>query len=236
MHHIGITPEQCPADVIVCGEPKRVDMLAELLTDKSLVAHNREYYSVSGKFNGHTVMITSHGIGSAGAAICFQELSMVGAQRIIRIGTAGGLYDSQVGDLVCSTAAVRDDGASERMIPIAYPAVASYDLVNKLQSQALAAKQTMKVGITLTSDLFYPETLPTNLELYQKAGVLAVEMELSTLLVIAGLRGFQAAGILVLDGQPLKWDEGNYDPKSPKKTAGLMSACKISLEALAQKS
>lgn len=37
-------------------------------------------------------------------------------------------------------------------------------------------------------------------------------MEMASLFCIASLRRIRAAALAVVDGSPLKWDEGEYDP------------------------
>jgi uridine phosphorylase len=88
----------------------------------------------------------------------------------------------------------------------------------------------------LTSDCFYPGILPGSLELYKSAGVPGVEMECSALFVIASLRGIKAGAIATVDGNPLKWDEGNYDPHGEKVTRGKTRMLEIALEAVAEMS
>jgi uridine phosphorylase len=82
----------------------------------------------------------------------------------------------------------------------------------------------IKRGLILTSDLFYPGPLDDELAFYSKANALAVEMECSTLFIIGQLRGIQTAATLVLDGNPLKWHEGVYDP-DPKRLQASVEAC-----------
>lgn len=58
----------------------------------------------------------------------------------------------------------------------------------------------VKTGMCVTGGIFYPELLPTNLRLFQKARVPGYENEMSSLLVIAGLKGVKAGGIIAMDG------------------------------------
>ena len=232
-YHIGLNKEQVPYRVIVCGDPARVDIFANSLSNPQTPVHNREYRSILGEFNTKKILIISHGVGSAGAAVCFHELMELGAKKIIRIGTAGGLQDqSRVGDVVCATGAVRDDGASQKMIPEIFPAVCDFRLVGVLEKNFNLENLAAQYGLVLTSDIFYPQVLATNLELYRDAGVLAAEMELATLLTLAALKNTQAAGVLVLDGNPLKWDQGEYDPDSKLKATNLLRVLKVVLAAL----
>lgn len=215
--HIKLNASQITDAAIVCGDPARAAKIASYLKDMQPLAQNREYHSYKGLHQGKPVMVISHGVGSAGAAICFQELLSLGVKKIIRVGTAGGLQkESKVAGLVIATAAARKDGVSASMVPVGYPAVADPELTRALFERAKKEKSVPSVeqGIVLTSDLFYPGLMDDELQLYSKAGTKAVEMEISTLYTIAALQGKRAAAIVILDGNPLFWSEGVYAPGS----------------------
>ncbi len=222
--HLQIPFSEKNRNVVVCGSPERAAWFASQLDEASPIAKNREYHSFLGKFLGKDILITSHGVGSAGAAICFQELIDAGAKTIIRVGTAGGLGGKTgIGDIVVPTAAVRKDGVSCLMVPTEYPAVPSLGVTQDLISQ-LELSSKVSSGIILSTDLFYPGKLPTSLEFYQSAGVIAVEMECATLFVTASLRGVKSAACLVLDGTPLQKHGDSYDP-TPERLAASMAKC-----------
>ena len=223
--HIHLSPSEDYNRVIVCGSPERAAVFSHLLDSSKQIAKNREYHSYLGTIQGQKILVTSHGVGSAGAAIGFQELIDVGAKKIIRIGTAGGLYDeTKIGDIVVASSAVRKDGVSSLMIPTGFPAVASLDLTLGLHRELAKSGVDHRTGIVVSSDLFYPGPLGDDLELYKRAGALAVEMECSTLFVIGTLRKIQTGALVVLDGQPLKWTDGHYDP-NPDRLKKSIEAC-----------
>jgi uridine phosphorylase len=232
--HIHLSESSDYSRVLVCGSPDRALLFSSFLANAKPVAKNREYHSYLGQFEGKPILVTSHGVGSAGAAICFQELIDVGAKSIIRIGTAGGLYEkTKIGDIVVATAAVRDDGVSGKMIPVGYPAVASLEIAASLMTDLASAQVEYRDGIVLTSDLFYPSHLGnSDLELYSKAGVVAVEMECSTLFVCGSLRQVRTGALLVLDGSPLKWSEGHYDPNPNRLKASFETCVRAALTTL----
>lgn len=219
--------------VLVCGDPARAELIANLCKNPKQLAYNREYRTFVGTYNDQQVTITSHGVGSAGAAICFEELIKTGAKVIIRVGTCGALIDGLgQGDHIVTTAAVREDGVSSLLIPLGYPAVADSGVTDALEAACKHEKAPYNRGIVVASDLFYPGILPSSLELYSKAGVPGVEMECATLFVIASLRGIRAGGILTVDGNPLKWNEGNYDPHGEKVTTGKSRMLRLALEGI----
>ncbi|MED1944875.1 MULTISPECIES: nucleoside phosphorylase [Brevibacillus] len=201
--NLKVDPEQLPKRVIVCGDPKRAALIASKLDDQRQIGENREYHSYAGTWKGVEVAVVSHGVGAPGAAVCFEELAKGGVQVIIRVGTAGSYQkEIETGSLVISSAAVRQDGLTSQLVPAGFPAVANRHVVDALVQAAGANASDLKVveGITLTLDVFYSGVLEFPHKLYQKAGVLAVEMENTALFVIAALRGIKAGSILAIDG------------------------------------
>ncbi len=118
------------------------------------------------------------------------------------------------------------------MVPVEFPAIADMDLTQSILHSLTEKGWKGKRGIVLTSDLFYPGVLEQNLKLYQTAGAVAVEMEFSTLFIVASLRKVQAAAMCVLDGNPLEWDKGNYDPSPEKLKASMEMGFQAALRAL----
>lgn len=216
---------------LVVGDPARAERAATMLADVRELGRNREYLTLTGTYADIPVTVASHGVGSAGAAVCFEELLRAGVRRIVRAGTAGGLQPGVGdGDLVVATGAVRDEGTSVRLIPAEYPALADPDLVAALN---LAAGDAHR-GIVLTSDLFYPmPLLGSSLQRWSDAGCVAVEMELSVLLVLAGLRGVAAGGVFAIDGNPLaSADMKEYSPHRDVVRDAADAAVRAGLDAL----
>ena len=187
--HLGIQSSDLPDRVIVVGDPARAQAAALMLDAYVEVGRNRVYVTYRGNHGSVPVAVVSHGVGAAGAAICFEELCQAGVQRIIRAGTAGGLQ-SQIldGNLVNVTGAVRDEGVSPRIVPISYPAIPAIEIVRDIES-ASEGQDSVHKGIVLSTDLFYPhKILGSKMKFWQEYGVVAVEMECSILFVIASLR------------------------------------------------
>lgn len=53
----------------------------------------RHLYGYTGKYKGVEVSIQAHGMGTGSASLVFEELIMLGAKTIIRLGTAGMLLN-----------------------------------------------------------------------------------------------------------------------------------------------
>ena len=62
-----------------------------------------------------------------------EELIKIGADTFIRIGTAGSLQKQVgLGDVVISTASVREEGTTRQYVPLSYPAVADFEVTSAL--------------------------------------------------------------------------------------------------------
>ena len=190
-----------------------------------------------GFFKGTQIAVISHGVGSAGAGVCFEEICKSGAKKIIRVGTAGGMQKGvNAGEIVVARGAVREDGLSPNLVPLSFPAIASLALTSSMIEVASKRERKVSTGILLTSDMFYPrDILGSNLSLWQRAGVKAVEMESATLFTICELQGIEAGAIVVIDGNPLDQDQGDmttYDPHSHIVDETMNDAISIALSSL----
>lgn len=197
-----VEAQELPKLALVCGDPRRAQLIATKLTDAKELAYAREYRTFVGSYNGVEVAVVSHGVGSAGAAVCFEELIKGGVHTIIRVGTAGSYTEKiPAGSLVVSTASVREEGLTKQLVPVGFPAIADGAVTEALYN---AAKQlgdgVVEKGITLTLDVFFNGVVPFPHKLYKEAGVLAVEMEIAALYVIASIRGVRAGAIVAIDG------------------------------------
>ncbi len=231
--NLKVNSDELPKKVLVCGDPSRAEKIASLLDDSKLLAKNREYHSYKGSWQGVELAIVSHGVGSPGAAVCFEELAKGGAKTIIRIGTAGSYQaEIQPGHIVISTAAVRRDGLTSQLVPEGFPAVADRQVVGQLVDAANARNQQIHEGITLTLDVFYSGIIEFPHELYKRAGVLAVEMENSALFTIGAIRGVNTGAILAIDGYADADLRNEYNPHTNVVSEAIEQEAFIALDAI----
>jgi len=224
-----------PPRALVVGDPFRAERIAGLLDDAREVAHAREYRTFCGRWQGTEVLVSSHGVGGPGAICLFTELADAGVGTIIRLGTAGAMQPGVGdGDLVIAEAAVRDDGVTAQLVPPEYPAVSSPEVVQALAAAAQRHRAPHHRGIVWTRAAFYPGLLELPMRPYVTAGVLAIEMELSALLVVGTLRGVTCGGVLVIDGVAADELVGStgYDPHREVVAAGVARGSTVALDAL----
>lgn len=207
-YHIDCGPKDVAKYVLLPGDPARVEKIASCWDSAKEVAYHREYHTMTGIMKGTSISCTSTGIGSPAIAIAVEELSRIGVETFIRVGTTGGIQKGlRVGDVIISTGAVRLDGTSRDYVIPEYPAVAHGEVVMALIAAADKLKIPYHVGITASTDSFYPGQGRTGYKGYfpshkehilkdmQIAGVLNFEMEASCLFTLSGLFGKRAGAV-----------------------------------------
>ncbi|WP_405171388.1 nucleoside phosphorylase [Paenibacillus sp. FSL H8-0280] len=216
-----IHSEDMPAYAIVCGDPARAEKISRKLEQVKELAFSREYRTFVGLYDGVQMAVVSHGVGSPGAAVCFEELIRAGVTTLIRVGTAGSYTaDYPAGSVIVSTAAVRSDGLTRQLVPDGFPAVADIGVTQALieaareQESADAATFAGKVGvgITVTLDAFFAGVEEIPHRKYKQAGALAAEMEIAALYIVSTLRGARAGAIVAIDGFADSDLAAEYDP------------------------
>ncbi|PKM73600.1 MAG: uridine phosphorylase [Firmicutes bacterium HGW-Firmicutes-16] len=220
--------------VITCGDPARAELISQRLQNPVCLAKNREYWTFSGTYKGTPVTITSHGVGAGGAAIAFESLWRAGAKVIIRVGTCGGMQDGiDAGSIVIPTASCREEGVTEKMIPLSYPAVCDGDVVSALSAAARGRNIKANKGIVLTQALFYPGLLESRVKLYAKAGVVAMDNEVAALLVVSSLHGVKAGAILAADAKAFELvGVDDYKPDQSAVSQAVEDEIDIALDAI----
>ena len=123
--HIHVKPEQLTDNIIVCGDPGRVTMIASYFDTRDWETSSREFHAIGGTCNGKPIMALSHGIGPDNIDIVMTELDGLAnidfetrtpraehrTLNIVRIGTSGGLQPYvPVGTPVIAAKAIGFDG------------------------------------------------------------------------------------------------------------------------------
>lgn len=211
--HIKITKEQISPYVLLPGDPGRVETIGKFLENFQILSSNREFTVGTGTYKGKKITVCSTGIGCPSTAIATEELIAAGAQYLIRVGTCGGAWRSDIpaGSVIIPNATVRDEGTTLEYIPKEFPAVADYSVVTALAQAAKEKRQKYFVGINRTHDAFYGNQNAIikwgkylNEERWKSndTPILSSEMECAALFVIASLRGVQAGAILAVNSEP----------------------------------
>lgn len=222
-YHIQVGKGEVGRYVIMPGDPKRCEKIAQYLENPVLIADNREYVTYTGTLDGVKVSVTSTGIGGPSAAIAMEELCRCGADTFIRIGTCGGMQtEVKSGDVVIATGAIRMEGTSREYAPIEFPAVADITVTNALTKAVKEKEYSYHVGVVQCKDSFYgqhePETKPVSYELqnkweaWKRLGCLASEMESAALFIVASYLKVRAGSCFLVVANQEREKQGLENP------------------------
>jgi len=105
VYHLNLHPDQLADDIILVGDPGRVDMIASFFDKIEVKRQNRELITRTGYFNGKRITAMSTGMGTDNIDIVMNELDTLvnidlktrmpkeehRSLNIIRVGTCGAL-------------------------------------------------------------------------------------------------------------------------------------------------
>ncbi|MFB6086605.1 MAG: nucleoside phosphorylase [Halodesulfurarchaeum sp.] len=207
-YHIGVGPEDLASAVLLPGNPDRIDTITDYWDEAAERGFHREYRTVTGRVGETEISVTSTGIGSPGAAIAVEELARAGAETFIRVGSTGAIQpEMDVGDLVITSGAVRQEGTSDEYVREDYPAVADREVTGALIAAAERLDQDYHVGVTMSADSFYAGQGRAGFEGFEAAGsdtlvdelreanVKNIEMEASAILTLGSIYGLRSGAI-----------------------------------------
>ena len=125
LYHIGLGPSTLADDIILVGDPGRVEMFRPLMDEVEFESRNREMYALTGRRHGHRLTVLSTGMGCDKIDIVMTELDAAAnidlatrrpsanhrTLRMVRIGTCGSLQpDVDCGTIVAGRYAIGLDG------------------------------------------------------------------------------------------------------------------------------
>lgn len=123
--HIHLRPDQLRDNIILVGDPGRVDMVASYFDEIDYDVSSREFHAIAGRYKGKELLCISHGIGPDNIEIVVTELDALAnvdfATRkvrpehrtlsMVRVGTSGSLQeDIHIGDFVMASKGTGFDG------------------------------------------------------------------------------------------------------------------------------
>ena len=105
IYHLNLRPEDIADDIILVGDPGRVDMVAAFFDHIELHRQNRELNTMTGRYKGKRITVLSTGMGTDNLDIVINELDALAnidfktrqpkathrTLNLIRIGTCGAL-------------------------------------------------------------------------------------------------------------------------------------------------
>ena len=126
------------------------------------------------------------------------------------------------GEIVIASGAIRAEGTSREYLPIEFPAVANFQVLQALNGAAETLKLPHHVGVVQCKDAFYgqhePDNQPVAGELnyrwqaWIRGGCLASEMESATLFIVGAARKVRTGTVLLVCANQERWKKGIQDP------------------------
>ena len=123
--HLHVRPDQIATTILLCGDPKRVDLIASHFDTIECDISSREFHTITGTYRDRRLSCVSHGIGCDNIDIVVTELDALvnidfntrqeksehTTLTLVRIGTSGGLQEcSPVGSYVVAAKSMGFDG------------------------------------------------------------------------------------------------------------------------------
>ncbi len=194
-------PDGAIADaVLLPGDPLRAKFIAENFF-KDAVCYNevRGMYGFTGTYNGKRVSVQGTGMGQPSLSIYVNELfRFYNVQKAVRVGTCGAIQkDIALREVLLAEAACSDSGLNTmRFNGLHFAPAADFGLLKQADIQAEKLGLKHKVGLCVSSDMFYDDK--ENWRLWADYGALGVEMEAAELYTLAAKFHRQALAILTV--------------------------------------
>lgn len=211
IHLKTLQPNDLGELTIVVGDPSRVMLIAQALTQQKELLNSREFLLINGYYKGVKVSICSTGMGIGSTEICVVELIENGAKQIIRCGGCGAWVDGvNTGDIIVNHAMARTNGLMSTYVPDTYPAVADPALVQKIVNQLNQDEFSVHVGIGLTSETYYIGQgrknsiansrikVPDMVDEWSQYNIMNCEMETAVLFILGSLYQIPVANCLAV--------------------------------------
>lgn len=189
-------------NVLCPGDPVRAQYIAETFFEPGFRQVNKErgMLGFTGTFDGKPISVQTTGMGAPSAGIVFEELVMLGATRLIRVGTCGGLQSGMnMGDTVIGVAASSDDQTPLRLAQMdGFAPSATFTLAEVAAGLSReSGAGAVHVGSIVTSGLFYDPD-PDTFDRWRRLGHLGVEMEAAMMYTIAAVKGIEALAMMTV--------------------------------------
>lgn len=187
--------------VLLPGDPLRAKYVAETFLEDAVCYNNvRGMLGFTGFYNGNRVSIQGTGMGMGSVAIYVHELiNTFKVKNLIRVGTCGAIQENiNLGQVLLAMSASGDSDANSLYFKgMHYAATADFDLLQKAYEAAQRLDIKTYQGSVFSTNTFYDD-IPNRWEIWQKHGVLGVEMETQMLFTLAKRFGVKALSVLTV--------------------------------------
>jgi purine-nucleoside phosphorylase len=190
--------------VLMPGDPLRARYIAErFLEQPREVTAVRNMYGFTGTFRGKKLSVMGHGMGIPSLSIYATELvTEYGVRVLLRVGSCGAIRrDVPMRSVIIAAGAGTDSKVNRmRLLDHDFPAVADFTLARRAVEAAERLGRTVRVGSVFSTDFFY-HPQKNLLDVLERMGMLAVEMEVAGLYGVAAEYGARALALLTVSDQ-----------------------------------
>lgn len=212
-------PEKFIFTLLLDMEP---DFFLRHMQQVQILSQFGEYTVYSGEFEGERLGLLYHGSGSFSVSTAIDELAMLGAKAILRVGNSGGMRsDLRIGDIVVCSGGIREDRVTLDYVPLPYPAIPSRQMVQAEIEACRSLDVPFKEGLTLSAGTMYPgsgfetargvldQTVLDRVHLWKKVGAANVDIETTTVLTMTRLYEIHGGALLGI-GNDTTSGEGEF--------------------------
>ena len=229
--HIGAAEGALAEAILLPGDPLRAAHIAETFLDTATqVTAVRNMLGFTGSYQDMPVSVLGTGMGIPSASIYITELIRdYKCRRLVRVGSCGGISsDIALRDVIIATGACTDSAFNRaRYSGWDFAAVPDFDLARVAIDAAAAAGVKVRTGLVHSLDSFY-NPVTNAVDIWDRMGVLAVEMEAAGLYAVASEERARALTILTVSDHVRTGD----DTSSEERQSTFDDMVRIALDAL----
>ncbi len=201
--HMTGEPKDVSRYVFCPGSQARARRIAGHFDDMITVSDQRGIVVYSGFYNGVFMTACGTGMGGPATAIALEELSHLGGDTFVRVGSCGVLQEGQKpGDTIIATGTFRAGGTGNAYLPLAFPAVPTFAVLRELVRAAESLNIPARIGVGYAGDAFYGANKGDLLNIVKAAGGVSIEMEADTVFILGAARGWRTGALFTSDGAP----------------------------------
>lgn len=226
--HIPFGPGILPKVCLLPGDPERVNLAAQVLSDFSILGNKREFRLGVGKFQDKKIAVCSTGIGGPSTEIAMVELFQLGVRTFIRVGGMGSLNRRIIpGSLTFVSSVIANSGTAKIYRSNNLALHAEADIVTEISHISLSQNvEIMPISVMSTDSYYLGQgrsidlKSASNIEFLSKVvseGVDAIDMESETVFALGKALNCKYGAILTAHGNRItnEWLE-NYEPAQLK--------------------
>ncbi len=199
--HLEAKPGEIAETILLPGDPLRAKYVADnFLEDAVCYNKVRNMLGFTGTYQGKRISIQGSGMGMGSTAIYVNELvNTYKVKNLIRVGTCGAIQSKlEVGEVILAMSASGDSGANMAYFNgMHYAATADFGLLQKAYEKAKELNISTHQGSIFSTNTFYDDN-EKRWDIWEKHGILGVEMESQILYTLAKRLGAKALTVLTV--------------------------------------